>query len=334
MNLRFFPILTSFVMLRVACVAAPTLSLDKDSSGGVTVRVDGKVFASYVIDQVNKPFLWPVYGPTGKLMVRSFPFEKIEGEQQDHPHHRGILFGHESAANINTWHERLTFEEELGNPKKEEAAKKRIASLGRIVHREFTELTADADRAVVAEVCDYLDADGKLHATEERRLVFRATGEMRSIDFDQDLIAVSAPVTWEDRKDSGVGIRLPTSMAVDSSKGGRIVNSEGFKDAEAWGKAAKWCDYSGPVEGETLGVAILSHPSTFRYPTRWHVRPYGLFAANPFASSQYDKALPDASITVPVGERLKLRHRFVFHKGDADSAQLEAQYGAYAKETK
>jgi hypothetical protein len=63
------------------------------------------------------------------------------------------------------------------------------------------------------------------------------------------------------------------------------------------------------------------------------VRSYGLFAANPFASAAYDKTLPDGTTVLKSGERLKLRHRFLFHKGDAAAAQIEKAYEAYAKES-
>jgi hypothetical protein len=37
---------------------------------------------------------------------------------------------------------------------------------------------------------------------------------------------------------------------------GHIINSEGQTDNDTWGKRAAWCDYYGPVSGETVGVAI------------------------------------------------------------------------------
>jgi hypothetical protein len=58
---------------------------------------------------------------------------------------------------------------------------------------------------------------------------------------------------------------------------------------DTWGKQAPWCDYSGPVDGKTLGVAIFDHPSNPRHPTWWHVRDYGLFAANPFGVHDFEK---------------------------------------------
>lgn len=333
-------------------------TIEKDKAGGVTVKVNGKAFASYVIDQANKPYLWPVYGPTGKAMTRAYPMQDVPGEtkeQRDHPHHRGIVFGHESSGGGawkfpeiwdgitgeekhtgggDTWHERATFEEFMQNPKSALRGKQRLAMVARIAHREFTELKADGDKAVVASVCDYLDPSGKRFLTEERRLTFRVIGEMRALDFDQDFIASDGDVRFDDHKDAGLSIRVPASMAVDSKQGGHIVNSAGQTDKDAWGKPATWCDYHGPVDGEQLGIAMLNHPDSYRHPTRWHVRTYGLFTANPFAQRDYDKALPDGTTPLKSGERLKLRHRFLFHTGDEKSAKIAEAFADYAKEKK
>jgi hypothetical protein len=314
--------------------ADTAFTIDHTPSGGVEVKVGGKPFATYVVDQANKPYLWPVHGPTGKAMTRAYPMQKAEGEQNDHPHHRSITFGHEGAGGCDTWHERMTFEEFMQNPTTADTGRQRLAQLGSIKHREFTELKADAGQAVVAAVCEYFDSGGKRFLTEERRMTFRLLGDMRAIDFDQELIAGDGPVKFDDRKDAGLSIRVPTSVAVDSKKGGRIVNSDGLTDAAAWGKPATWCDYHGPVDGETLGIALLNHPSSFRHPTRWHVRTYGLFTANPFALQQYDKTQPSGAYELAAGQRLKFRHRFLFHRGDEKTAGIAGAFAAYAKEAK
>jgi hypothetical protein len=323
----------------VAAALLPTLhaadtgfSIDKTSGGGVSVKLNGQPIADYVIDQANKPYLAPVFGAGGKQMTRNYPMKTVEGEQHDHPHHRGICFGLESINGYNSWEELKTIEEMQANPKNAEKAKEALTHLGTCKHREFTELTADADHAVIAETCDYLDVAGKTLCTERRRITFHVENDMRMIDFDQDITAGDAPAVFGDKKDSGLSIRVPTSMAVDSKQGGQLINSDGITDKDAWSKAAKWVDYHGPVEGELIGVAMLNHPTSFRFPTRWHVRTYGLFTANPFASQGYDKSLPNADFELKPGEHLKLRHRFIFHKGDEKSAKIAEAWEAYAKE--
>ncbi len=338
-----FPVcLTALAVGRPPAMAADgRLTITRTAGGGAAVEVDGKPFATYVVDQTNKPYLWPIYGPTGKPMTRAYPMQDLPEEpaaQRDHPHHRGLTFGLESAGDSDTWHDRSTFEEALGKGKTPNQA--RLATLGRIVHREFTRLDADGDRAVIEEVCDHVDSAGHPFLVERRRLTFRATGQTRSIDVDQELAcpqprgdAAAGPVRIDDRKDSGLFIRVPTSMAVDSKQGGRIVNSDGLVDKDAWSKPARWCDYHGPVAGEHLGIAILNHPASHRHPTRWHVRTYGLFTANPFASRQYDPALPDGTTTIEPGGVLRLHHRFLFHAGDEKAGGVEEAWRAYAAET-
>ena len=304
-----------------------------ETDQGVVIKVDGKPFATYVLDQANKPYLYPVFGPTGKQMTRAYPMKTVEGERHDHPHHRGINFGHEGINGVDTWSERLTWEELSKRGERwVERSRERLKALGKIRHRKFSQLKATKNSAVIEQLCEYVSAAGKRVLTEKRRLSFRVLDGNRILDFDQDLIASDGDAHFEDKKDSGLSIRVPTSMDVTSEPGGTIINSAGDRDKSAWSKAGKWCDYNGPVDGEHLGVAILNHPSSFRHVTRWHVRTYGLFTANPFAGKQFDKNAPDASFTLKAGDRIKLRHRFVFHRGDEKAARIANLYEAYAKE--
>jgi hypothetical protein len=314
--------------------AAATESLGmalRQDRHGIRIEVDGGPFADYVIDEANKPYLWPVIGPTGKPMTRAYPMQDLPDEpaaQRDHPHHRGITFGHEHMAGSNSWHERATFAKEPdGSPK--------LSGLGSIVHRHFPRLSVAGGRAVIEEICDHLDPSGKPVVIERRRLTFHAERARRTIDIDQEfrLARDAGPAHVGDKKDAGLLVRVPTSMAVDSKQGGRIVNSEGLVDEAAWSQPARWCDYHGPASGEHLGIAMLNHPASYRHPTRWHVRTYGLFAANPFASKGYDAAMPDGTTTIAPGDVLHLHHRILLHAGDEKAAAVEEAWQQYARET-
>ncbi len=350
MKPRFFPVMLTVILLvqgesQSQEVAGGSESKTRftllEDAKGLTINFDGQLFAKYDLHTTNKPYLWPIIGPTGRAMTRAFPMEesKLEKENQhDHPHHRGILFGHESIGRIDigddedqkpiggdTWHEELTYAQAENRADK-------LAELATIKHREFKVLDANDDRALVVQVCDYLDRDGKRFLREQRRLAFRASAKTRTIDFDQKFIASAGDVVFQDRKDAGLAIRVPSSMAIDSKLGGSVINSEGDVDGDAWSKPARWCDYHGPVEGEHLGIAILNHPSSFRFPTRWHVRQYGLFAANPFGSRAFSGKFEDATTRLKKGESLRLRHRFIFHLGSAADAKIEEAWQHYSKE--
>lgn len=306
---------------------AKGFAVTRTGSGGAVVTHDGKPFATYVVDQVNKPYLYPVYGPTGKLMVRNYPMKDVEGERKDHPHHRGINFGHQRVNNFDTWSEHATFAEAA---KKRPAYAERLKTLGAIKHLKFRELKADADKAVLVTENDYVDNDGKKLLSEIRTITFRVEGDTRLIDWDQELIATAGEVTLGDAKDAGLSIRVPTSMDVDSKQGGRLITSKGEKDKDAWGTRGPWVDYNGPVEGEILGVAMLNHPTSFRHPTSWHVRTYGLFTANAFGTLK--KEDPNGPHTLKPGEKIRLRHRFILHAGDEKQAKIAEAWERYAKE--
>ena len=332
----------------------------KQDSDGLTISVGGDLFARYVTQSANKPYMWPIIGPTGKAMTRSFPMKLIDQEakeQRDHPHHRGLWFGHESAGlegwsyprsekkwnqitqkdralvGGDSWHEQATFDDYLKTPKRVRAGKRRPATLVSIKHREFKRLDVNNERAIVVGLCDHLDRDGRRFLTEERKLEFRANNETRSIDFQQIFTAADGPAVFEDRKDAGIGIRVPASMAMDSKLGGKVINSDGKLIDKAWGQPAKWCDYHGPVDGEHLGIAFLSHPESYRFPSRWHVREYGLFAANPFGMKSFDRQLDNGIIKLNQDESLTLKHRLIFHMGDANTAKIEEAWQKYAKES-
>lgn len=321
--------LLSVVIALAAASSHAALTVEKTATGGGVVKADGQPFAEYVIDQANKPYLAPVFGPTGKQMTRNYPMITVDGEQHDHPHHRGICFGSEGINGWESWSEKATYGE---NPKSAD----RLAKLGSEKHREFKKLEASGDTATLVSIIDYLDPTGKKYLEEERTMIFRSSEGTRTIDVNQTFTATEGPVNFEDKKDAGLSIRVPTEMAVEIEKNkkgtGHIINSEGQTDVDAWGKRAKWCDYYGTLGGEALGVAMLNHPSSFRFPTPWHVRTYGLFTANAFGTKSLDKTAEDGAFDVKEGGHLLLRHRFIFHKGDEKAAKIAEAFEAYSKE--
>ena len=66
------------------CLGAD-FAIKKTKNNGLRILHKGKPFADYVVDQANKPYLYPVHGPTGAAMTRNYPMKKIKGERHDHP---------------------------------------------------------------------------------------------------------------------------------------------------------------------------------------------------------------------------------------------------------
>ncbi|MEP6664167.1 MAG: DUF6807 family protein, partial [Verrucomicrobiota bacterium] len=113
---------------------------------------------------------------------------------------------------------------------------------------------------------------------------------------------------------------------------GHIVLSTRIRDQETWGKHAAWCDYYGPVEGKTVGIAIFDSPKNPRFPTAWHVRDYGLFAANPFGAHEFEKK-PKGSgdLIIPPGKSVTFRYRLVLHEGDEKISGIAELYENYSR---
>ena len=164
-------------------------------------------------------------------------------------------------------------------------------------------------------------------------MTFGADQDVRWIDFQVKVTATNGKAVFGDTKEGSFGIRVAGSMRVELETGGKIVTSEGLVDSDAWGKRASWVDYSGPVEGEMLGVAILNHPRSLRYPTYWHVRTYGLFAANPFGLHDFLKSKDeDGALTLEKGESFLMFYRVILHKGGPEEAQIAEAFKRYAAE--
>lgn len=310
-------LLRSLVALVLLLVAASYASADQweieKGDDGLTVKKDGELVTRYVVKSGNKPILWPIIGPTGKEMTRAYPMREVTGEKHDHVHHRSLWFTHGSVNGVSFWEE--------VNPKH---------APGETVHREFVAAEGGEQAKIVART-DWQSPEGKKLMEDERTITLFDRDGVRIIDFDITLRATEGDVQFGETKEGSFGVRVPTSMDVDSKQGGKIESSEGKTDAEAWGQPASWVDYHGPVDGEHLGIAILNHPKSFRYPTRWHVRTYGLFAANPWGTKDFTGGQETGGeFTLPQGESITLRYRVVLHQGDTEQADIAAAFEEYS----
>ena len=302
------------VGLWIGCVQETLAEVTTErTENGVVIKLDGKPFTEYLACSNTKPILWPIIGPTGGLMTRNYPMADAPDEKKDHPHQRSLWFTHGQVNGIDFW---------------AEAGKN---SYGTEKHREFVKVEGGRE-AVIVTRNDWIAPDGKPVCEDERTLVFGGDSECRWIDFSITLVANHGPVMFGDTKEGSFGMRVAETMKVDAKLGGRIVNSDGLVDKDAWGKRASWVDYQGPVDGKTAGIAILNHPSSFRYPTYWHVRTYGLFAANTFGVKDFtgDKSA-DGAYTLEPGKSIKFRYRVLLHKGDEKEGRVAEAFAQFAK---
>jgi hypothetical protein len=294
----------------------PCLPIRASSEGGqVRVEAGDGPFVSLVLG-ARKPYFYPVIGPTGGPFTRAYPMEDVDGEDRDHPHQRSFWFTHGDVNGFDFW---ASDPKNGDNPKfgtiTQTACEPPIGGLavGRLRTRN-----------------DWIGGDGKKVCEDERVFTFSAARDRRFIDVDVTIRATAGPVTFGDTKEGMFGLRVPSVIDVKRKQGGKIVNAEGVADNAAWGKPSPWVDYAGPVGGKVVGVAILNHPESFRYPTTWHVRDYGLFAANPFGYRDFGLDKPGAH-TVPAGDAIRFRYRVVLHAGDAGEAKIASAFEAFAR---
>jgi hypothetical protein len=276
----------------------------------VAILVGGKPFGSYIHGpELAKPCLWPVAGPGEISMTRSWPLApewEWKRDSRDHPHHKGLWVAHGDVNGLDFWGE--------GDGR------------GRIVHREFTRKVAGPVYAELAALNDWSSTSGDALCEEERTLrILRLGDDSRLVDLTARLRATASDLVLGDTKEAGLcAVRVASSMekrcVIESSAGA-------LGESECWGRPAHWVDYSGQAGGRHRGVAILDHPGNPRHPTRWHVREYGLFAANPFGLSDYKSGFErDGSMMVADGGELTFRYRVVLHKGNARGGRVRERW--------
>ena len=286
----------------------------------IVVQIDGKPFTEFRVAgaDVTKPYLHPLRAASGTYVTRMWPMENVaeeEKDQKDHQHQRGLWFAHDSVNGLDFWNNEASYT---------------TPNRGKIVLKQLGAVKSGKNSGSIAARFEWTDLKGVALLREDRVMTFYRDPALRTIDFDITLTAIQK-LTFGDTKDGTFGIRIRPVLQEDKGTG-HIVNADGLAtEKEAWGKPSNWCDYSGDVHGEKVGIAILDNPGNPRHPVRWHVRAYGLFAANPFGLSAFtnDKTQNGAT-TVEPGQRLRYRYRVIVHPGDAKTADIAGLWNKYA----
>jgi hypothetical protein len=319
-------LLGAAVLLPASAFAAVDIKQEGDK---VTVAVGGAPFTEYHFTDASHVYFYPVLGPGGAKITRAWPMEDLPTEEHDHGHHRSLWFAHGAVNGVDYWAERKFAKVD---PEKH--------PIGAIVHDRFLEVKGGEKEGVIQSLNKWVAPDESVPLTSLHTFRVYDTGKPneRVFDFDVVLTAGAKDVVMGDTKEGTMAMRLAETMRVAQPKSkppgvGHMISSEGLNDTAVWGKRAKWIDYTGPVDGKTVGVAIFDHPSNPKHPNRWHARDYGLFAVNPFAEHDMDKTLPDhaGDTTIPAGKSLALRYRFYIHEGETAQAKVAERYAEYVK---
>jgi hypothetical protein len=289
----------------------------------IELRFNGDLVTAYHIGEVPRPFFYPIIGPGGVAVTRSYPMEKGPDEEEtDHVHHRSLWFSHGEVNGINFWGDRE------GDGRQRHTGLKGV----RIKPESISLTTAN----------DWLAASGATVLQDAREYTLsKAQNGALIIDFQITLQATVGPVVFGDSKEGSLGLRMAHWMRLvkkdrkTPQPTASVVNSEGVTGKAVWGKRAEWIDYfATDPKGKTIGIAVMDHPSNLRHPTWWHARDYGLLGANPFGEGSFEKQTPKGAgdFTLADGDELTLRWRLVVHPGKPERAGVAELFEAFAGE--
>jgi Family of unknown function (DUF6807) len=324
----------SVFLLLVAVVRRPALTYGQAEAVSLTqhentieVSIGGEPFTTYYFDpSIAKAYLQPLRDARGVIVTRGFPVGEAIPAVHEHdpslePHQRPLYFGHGDINGYDFWGEEA-FEKYYGP----EAGKSKY---GRMAIRKVEEVRGGPESGVILATFDLLGPDHKPFAAESQEYTFRGDKDSRVIDCEYVIQANHDAVKIGDSKEGTFAIRVAPEL---SAPHGHMVNSEGAEgERRIWGKRANWVNYDGVINGQTLGIAIFDSPKSFRHPTYWHARGYGLFAANPFGIKEFTRdPAQDGGYTIPPGQSIKFRYRVVIHAWGYKEAKVAEKYHQYA----
>ena len=85
------------------------------------------------------------------------------------------------------------------------------------------------------------------------------------------------------------------------------------------------------IKGENVAIIIIDHPSNVGYPTYWHARDYGLFAANPLGQNVFSKGKEEMNFSLKKGESVTFKYRLVVAGEELTDEQINKLADQYAK---
>lgn len=294
----------------------------------IHVTIGGKLFTTYYFNpDVAKPYLQPLRSAQGTDISRTYPIGNTvpEANRHDHalePHQRGLYFDHGDIDGLDFWGEEA-FNKFYGRGGS--------YAYGRMVFRKLDEMRGGPDSGTIQAEFELISPNKRVIATETQTFTFSGDAETRVIDCQFVVHASHGPVVFGDTKEGTFGIRLGPEL---NSPPARMIDSNGAEGEKGiWGTRANWVNYDGTVHGENLGIAVFDSPRSFRHPTYWHARGYGLFAANPFGISYFtDDPLQDGAATIQDGKSLLFRYRVLIHHGDYRQADVAGAWQKYAEQ--
>jgi Methane oxygenase PmoA len=312
---------SALALVCCASLNAGSVNLNRGSDK-IDVTIDQRPFTTYYFaPDIAKPYLMPLRTASGIVISRSFPVANSVSEadrktRSFEPHQRPLYFDHGNIDGLNFWSEE-TFTRYYHSHDRQ--------AYGHMALKEVEQVNGGTVRARF----NLLAPSGRVLAEEIQTLRFSGDDRTRIIDCEFVIDANHGPVTFGDSKEGTFAVRLGPELSAPNN---HMLNSNGAQGEPAiWGKPADWVAYSGTVSGKPVTVAVLDHPKSFRHPTTWHARAYGLLAANPFGFREFSNdPSKDGSWTVPEHQSLTFRYRVIIDEGHLTGPELTDLYRQYA----
>ncbi|UOE47196.1 PmoA family protein [Mucilaginibacter sp. SMC90] len=329
---------TLFAMTVQAQKAEP-VKLVKATNNKIDILIGGKPFTSFLYpDTLEKPVLYPLYSANGLLVTRGFPLAPRPGDPTDHPHHIGLWFNFENLNGLDFWNNSYAIP----------ADKK--SGYGWI-HTDKILETKDGAKGILAYHANWTNQQKQVILEEQTRFEFSGNEQERTIDRVTTLTA-DMDAFFKDAKDGMLGLRLahelqipdPADQKFTDDKGnvtivkggtdkvanGTYLTSEGKTGNDAWSTRGVWCKVYGKIGADSVSVAIIDHPQNPNYPTFWHARGYGLFAANPLGEKIFTNGKSEKNLTLKKGESVTFRYRIIIHNGQQTNSTAQLNQAAAA----
>lgn len=332
----------------LACAQAINTKTDyvqlvqKDAERRVDVLVGGKPFTSYMWPESQmKPILYPIRSASGTIVTRGYPMEPRPGERTDHPHHAGMWFNYGDVNGLDFWNNSTAI------------PASQASKMGTIKHLSVNKVTSGQGQGTLSVTTEWVDHTGKKLLREDATFVFKASKDMRSIDRITTLTALGDSVSFKDNKEGVIGMRMArelehpstqkdkfldaqgreTTVSVMNNDGvtGMYLSSEGKTGDAVWGTRGRWATLTGNIKGDTVTVAMLDHPKNPGFPTYWHARGYGLFAANPLGQAALSNGKDTLNFGLAAGKSVTFRHEILILSGAKTPSQIETYYSGFTK---
>lgn len=311
----------------------------------VDITIDGKPFTSYLWPtSLKKPVLYPLITDKDVTVTRGYPLEPRPGERVDHPHHAGMWFNYGNVNGFDFWNNSDAIKPE-GR-----------AKMGAIFQKKIVSTRSGADRGELVVDSVWITGENQELLKDRTRYVFSRQKDARVIDQITTLEALDKAV-FSDDKEGLLGMRVahwlesseekggiftdtsgrPTKVAqVDTSGAtGVYLTSDGVKGGAVWGTRGRWCSLTGyDAKNHVISIGIVDNPKNPGYPTYWHARGYGLFAANPLGRSIFDPKQPAFNYTIDKGQSATFRYRVILLSHAASPEEMNREADAFAAEYK